>query len=324
MASGPSRVSRSRTGADPSAPEPTSTGCSASGALTGTACWSATPSASQATTCAQDVDRDHAELGRHVEQLALPGRRSPGLEPGALLLEPGHQPRQDRPVRAGQQQQPVGQRTAPPGAWRGRGCACAAPCRASYWKPGVCRNPSSGRLEAGLAEAVERLALAQEGAPGQARVPADERRRTAGRLRAAAWHAARVAPSRMPTAGHGGRAEVEEVLAGRLDAGQPGRHPVGVVLEAGGVTGAVVVEAERDDAGRGQLLGQPAEGPVRGAALLPHRRAEDRRRRGPGRRPGGRPSRRADATRWPEPHLGVLGPVVSVVTGLAHRLRSAR
>ena len=35
MPSGPSRVTRSRTGADPSGPEPTSTACSASGALTG-------------------------------------------------------------------------------------------------------------------------------------------------------------------------------------------------------------------------------------------------------------------------------------------------
>ena len=176
-----------------------------------------------------------------------------------------------------------------------------------------------GPLEAGLAEAVQRLALAQEGAAGQARVPQHERRERV--LRRPGRGQRRTEPH--AHAGHGRSAEVEEVLAGRLDAGQPGRHPVGVVLEPGGVTGAVVVEPERDDAGRGQLLGQPTEGPVRGPSLLPHRRAEHGATPGqPAGRPGHPPEQRTRL--GPEPHLGVLRPVVSVVSGgLAHPLRSA-
>ena len=61
-------------------------------------------------------------------------------------------------------------------------------------------EPVVGCLEGGLAEAVERLALAQEGAAGQARVPADQRAERPGRLRRRPAPAASVAPSRMPTA----------------------------------------------------------------------------------------------------------------------------
>ena len=249
--------------------------------------------------------RHDAELGGYVEQLALSGGRT-GLQP--LLLEAVRDAGQDRTVDPGQQQHPVGERPI------GRELAEVETAqlrggRRVVLEPRGVAQPVVRRLECGLPEAVERLALAEEGAAGQARVPADEGGERPGRPRGGG-RLCRSQGGAEPHAdrGHGGRAEVEEVLAGRLDAGLPGRHPVGVVLQPGGVTRAVVVEAERDDARLGQLLGQPPEGAVRGAPLLPHRRAEDRAAAGHATGRAGHPA--VERTRLrPEPHLGVLGPV---------------
>ena len=156
-----------------------------------------------------------------------------------------------------------------------------------------------------LAEGEQRLALAQERAAAQAGVPQDQRaeRRGRGRLARGQGGAEPHADRR-----HVGRAEVEEELAGRLHARQPGRDPVRVVLEPGGVTGAVVVEAQRDDAVVRERLGEPAERAVGRPALLPHRRAQDRpaaHQTTCGRRD---PAVERSLLRA-EPHLGVDGPV---------------
>ncbi len=302
MPSGPSRRTRSRAGAAAACSEPTSTACSASGAFTGTASAPA-PSATHATTRRSASSGTSLSSGRHVEQLALAARGA-GLEAG-LLLEPRGERGRGRPVVAGQQQHPVGEPHV-----GGELAEVDAPevlgrRRVVLEARGV-PQPVVGRGDLGvLAEAVERLALAQEGPPGQARVPADQRgvRRGAGRLRGGE-RGAEPHPDRGDRRG----AEVEEVLAGRLDAVQPRAHPVGLVLEPGGVAGAVVVEAQRDDPGLGERLGQPAEGAVRGAPLLPHRRAEDRAAAGHAAGGPREPAEEGSRLR-PEPHLGVLGPV---------------
>ena len=145
---------------------------------------------------AQCVLRDDAELGGYVEQLALSGGRT-GLQP--LLLEAGRDAGQDRTVDPGQQQHPVGERPV------GRDLAEVEAAQLRGGRGVVLEargvaQPVVGRLECGLPEAVERLTLAEEGAAGQARVPADQGGERPGRPRAAACAAARVAPSRMPTA----------------------------------------------------------------------------------------------------------------------------
>ena len=95
-----------------------------------------------------------------------------------------------------------------------------------------------------------------------------------------------------------GDAEVEEVLAGGLDAGQPGRAP-----GRGRPGGRRSHRCRRSRSAARRCPCSASSSASRrkvrcaDAALLPHRRAEDRRRRGPGRRPASTPSRRAGAPR---------------------------
>ncbi len=180
----------------PVRPEPTRTTWCPSGALTGTAGWSSTPVRQPAHDLSKCVLRHDAELGRYVEQLALSGGRT-GLQP--LLLEAGRDPGQDRTVDPGQQQHPVGERPVGRDLAEVEAAQLRGGRRVVLEARGVAQ-PVVGRLEGGLPEAVERLALAEEGAAGQARVPADQGGERPDDPAAAACAAARVAPSRMPTA----------------------------------------------------------------------------------------------------------------------------
>ena len=67
-------------------------------------------------------------------------------------------------------------------------------------------------------------------------------------VEAAAWQAARVAPSRMPTAETSGTPRSRRYCRAASTLASQEAHPVGVVLEPRGVAGAVVVEAQGDEA----------------------------------------------------------------------------
>ena len=144
---------------------------------------------------AQGVLRDDAELGRYVEQLALAGGRA-GLEPAPA--RGGPRSRAAPAGRPGSAAAPGRRAAGRPGACRGRGRAAPWRSPRRTGSPG-CAAARRRAPRGVLAEAVERLALAEEGAAGQARVPADQRGERRRRP-AAACAAARVAPSRMPTA----------------------------------------------------------------------------------------------------------------------------
>ena len=105
--SGPSLVRCSRTGADPRRPEPTRTTWCPSGALTGTAGWSSTPSCQPAHDLAQCGLRHDAELGWYVEQLALSVAGPVSSRSCSRRAAMGGH---ERTVDPGQQQHPVGER----------------------------------------------------------------------------------------------------------------------------------------------------------------------------------------------------------------------
>ena len=202
----------------------------------------------------QRLGGDDVVARRQVEQLVLGGRRLE-LDLTRLEADPLLDALGCRAIRAREEQHPVGERAVGgdlgqvDGAQRLGG-------RLVVLEAGRVAQPVLVHAAVVLAQGEQRLALAQERPPAQARVPEHERaeRRRRGRVaagdRGAEAHADR---------GDVGDTEVEQVLAGRLDAGQPRRDPVRVVLEPGRVTRAVVVEAQRDEALRSQLLGEPAE-----------------------------------------------------------------
>ena len=181
MPSGPSRASRSRTGADSSGPEPTSTACSASGALTGHRGLVVDAAGQPGDDLAQRVLGTTLSSGGTSSSWPWPVRGA-GLEPRPLLLEPAHDPGRDRPVDPGQQQHPVGERPVGRELAEVERRAAPRPCPRRTGSR-ACAAARRRAPRAGLPEAVERLALAQERAAAQARVPADQRARTASTRR---------------------------------------------------------------------------------------------------------------------------------------------
>ena len=193
MSSGPIRVTCSRTGSDPSGPEPTSTARSASGALTGTGDWSARPAPSQVTTCRRLSAGTMLSSGGTSSSWPCPVA-GPVSSRGPSCWSRSRRPGSTgRSTRVSSSTRSASGRSAGSFLRSSERMACAV--SASYWKPGVCRHSSSGRSRPVSPKPYSASPSRRKVRPDRhgSHSTSDENGSSADRA------AASVAPSRMPT-----------------------------------------------------------------------------------------------------------------------------